>query len=142
MVKIRLMLKVLFTHDSEVEDLFCGASPSFEPSLFFSNYLFSLGFDPVLANFQHDCLGRLMRPVVLQFWQSCRLPFLGSGIISESMGSAILLFSSSHYRSLAKHHGFPAFLNKFCWYILQLQQTSPFSMQFRKDSYKVKMGSR
>ena len=30
--------------DSEVEDLFCGAPSSSEPSLFFSNYLISLGF--------------------------------------------------------------------------------------------------
>ena len=40
-------MKVLFTQDSVVEDLFCGASPSSEPSLFFSNYLISLGFEPV-----------------------------------------------------------------------------------------------
>ena len=39
------MLEVLFTHDSKVEDLFCGA-PS-EPSLIFSNYFFSLGFKPI-----------------------------------------------------------------------------------------------
>ena len=30
-----------FTQDFEVEDLFCGAPSSSEPSLFFSNYLFS-----------------------------------------------------------------------------------------------------
>ena len=47
MVQILLMLKVLFTHDSMVEDLFCGASSGSEPSLFFSNNLFSLGFGPV-----------------------------------------------------------------------------------------------
>ena len=47
MVQILLMLKVLFTQDSEVEDLFFGASPGSEPSLFFSNNLFSLGFEPV-----------------------------------------------------------------------------------------------
>ena len=48
------MLKVLFTQDSEVEDLFCGASPSSEPSLFFNNNLFSLGFAPVQDDSQHD----------------------------------------------------------------------------------------
>ena len=53
-VQILLMLKVLFTQDSEVEDLFCGASPGSEPSLFFSNYLFSLGFEPVQDYSQHD----------------------------------------------------------------------------------------
>ena len=30
-----------FTQNSEAEDLFCGASPSSEPNLLFSNYLFS-----------------------------------------------------------------------------------------------------
>ena len=54
MVQILLVLEVLFTQDSEVEDLFCGASSSSEPSLFFSNYFFSLGFKPIQDNFQHD----------------------------------------------------------------------------------------
>ena len=49
MVQILLMLEVLFTWDSKVEDLFCG-----EPSLFFSNYFFSLGFKPIQDDFQHD----------------------------------------------------------------------------------------
>ena len=34
MVQILLVLEVLFTQDSEVEDLFCGASSGSEPSLF------------------------------------------------------------------------------------------------------------
>ena len=38
MVQILLVLEVLFTQDSEVEDLFCDASSGSEPSLFFSNY--------------------------------------------------------------------------------------------------------
>ena len=54
MVQILLVLEVLFTQDSEGEDLFCGASSSSEPSLFFSNYFFSLGFKPIPDNFQHD----------------------------------------------------------------------------------------
>ena len=54
MVQILLMLKVLFTQDSEVEDLFCSASPGSEPSLFFSNDLFSLGCEPVQDDSQHD----------------------------------------------------------------------------------------
>ena len=54
MVQILLMLEVLFTQDSKVEDLFCGASSSSEPSLFFSNYCFSLGFQPIQDDFQHD----------------------------------------------------------------------------------------
>ena len=53
-VQILLMLKVLFKQDSEVEGLFCGVSPSSEPSLFFSNNLFSFGFELVQDDFQHD----------------------------------------------------------------------------------------
>ena len=53
-VQILLVLEVLFTQDSEVEDLFCGDSSGFEPSLFFSNYFFSLGLKPIQDNFQHD----------------------------------------------------------------------------------------
>ena len=54
MVQIVLMLEVLFTQDSKVEDLVCGAPSSSEPRLFFSNYLFSLGFKPIQDDFQHD----------------------------------------------------------------------------------------
>ena len=54
MVQILLMLEVLFTQDSKVEDLFCGASSGSKPSLFFSNYFFSLGFKPIQDAFQHD----------------------------------------------------------------------------------------
>ena len=54
MVQILLMLEVLFTQDSKVEDLFCGASSGSEPSLFFSNYFFSLGCQPIQDDFQHD----------------------------------------------------------------------------------------
>ena len=52
-VQILLMLVVLFTQDSKVEDLFCNASSGSEPSLFFSNYFFSLGFKPIEDDFQH-----------------------------------------------------------------------------------------
>ena len=54
MVQILLMLEVLFTQDSKVEDLFYGAASGSEPSLFFKNYFFSLGFKPIQDNFQHD----------------------------------------------------------------------------------------
>ena len=54
MVQILLMLEVLFTHDSKVEDLFCGASSGSEPSLFFSSYFFSFGFQPIQDDFQHE----------------------------------------------------------------------------------------
>ena len=54
MVQILLMLLILFTYDSKVTDLFCGAPSGSEPSLFFSNHLFSLGFKPISDDFQHD----------------------------------------------------------------------------------------
>ena len=54
MVQILLMLEVLFTQDSKVKNLFCGASSGSEPSLFFRNYFFSLGFKPIQDDFQHD----------------------------------------------------------------------------------------
>ena len=54
MVQIMLMLEVLLTQDSKVEDLFCGVSSGSEPSLFFSNYFFILGFKPIQDDFQHD----------------------------------------------------------------------------------------
>ena len=54
MVQIQLVLEVLFTQDAKVEDLFCGVSSSSEPSLFFSNYFFSLGCKPIQDDFQHD----------------------------------------------------------------------------------------
>ena len=53
MVQILLILEVLFTQDSKVEGLFCGASSGSERSLFFSNYFFSLGFKPSQDDFQH-----------------------------------------------------------------------------------------
>ena len=43
MVQILLMLEVLFTQDSEVEDLFSGAPSGCEPSLFFSNLSLRFG---------------------------------------------------------------------------------------------------
>ena len=53
-VQILLVLEVLFTQNYEVEDLFCCASSGSEPSLFFSNYFFSLGVKSIQDNFQHD----------------------------------------------------------------------------------------
>ena len=54
MVQTLVMLGVLFTLDSKVEDLLCGAPSGSEPGLFFGNYLFCLGFKPVQDDFQHD----------------------------------------------------------------------------------------
>ena len=53
MIQFLLKLEVLFTQDSEVEDLFHGASSGSELGLFFSNYLFSLGFKHIQDDFQH-----------------------------------------------------------------------------------------
>ena len=38
-----LMLEVVFTQDSKVDNLFCGASSGSEPSLFFSIFFLQLG---------------------------------------------------------------------------------------------------
>ena len=54
MVQILLMLEVIFTQDSKVEDLFCGAPSGSEPCLFLNNYLFSLGLKPIQDYFQHE----------------------------------------------------------------------------------------
>ena len=51
MVQILLMLEILFIQDFKVEDLFYGVSSGSEPSLFFSNYFFSLGFKPIQDDF-------------------------------------------------------------------------------------------
>ena len=51
---MKILLMLLFTQDSKGEDLFCGASSCSEPSLFFSNSFFSLGFKPIQDDFQHD----------------------------------------------------------------------------------------
>ena len=48
------MFEILFTQDSEIENLFCGAPSSSEPSVFFSDYFFRLGFKPVQNDFQND----------------------------------------------------------------------------------------
>ena len=45
------ILKVLFKQGSKVKDLFNGASSGLEPSLFFCNYHFILGFKPVQDDF-------------------------------------------------------------------------------------------
>ena len=54
MVQFLLVLRVLFTQDSKADALFCGASSGSEPSLFFSNYFFCLGFKSIQDDFQHD----------------------------------------------------------------------------------------
>ena len=51
MVQILLLLEVLFTQDSKVNDLFCAAPFGSEPSLFFSIYLFGLWFKAIQDDF-------------------------------------------------------------------------------------------
>ena len=53
-VYILLMLEVLFTQDSKGADLFCCASSDSDPGLFFSNFIFSLGFKPIQDDFRYD----------------------------------------------------------------------------------------
>ena len=60
MVLVLLMLEILFTQDSKVEYLFCGAPSGVEPSLFFCDYLSLFGFMPVQADSQHDFDGGVM----------------------------------------------------------------------------------
>ena len=66
MVQILLMLEAIFTQDSKVEDMFCGASSGSEPILFLSNYFFSLGFKCILKmTFIMTLLEKLIRLIVL-----------------------------------------------------------------------------
>ena len=83
MVQILPVLEVLFTQDSKVEDLFCGAPSCSEPSLFFNYYLFGMGFRSVPDAFQRD-FARMTdeadSSVVLTELQAA---LLGSEIISD-----------------------------------------------------------
>ena len=83
MVQILLMLEVLFTQDSKVEDLFCGASSGSEPSLFFSNYFFSLGFKPIQDDFQHDFARMTDEADSSVVLAELQVVLLGSVIISD-----------------------------------------------------------
>ena len=119
MVQILQMLEVLFTQDSKVKDLFCGASSVSEPSLFFSNYFFRLGFKPIQVDFQHD-----FARITDEADSSVVLAELQVAFFRECNNQRLSpwgwpFFSRSCYRSLSKHyHGLPASLNKFCWYII------------------------
>ena len=129
MVQILLVLKVLFTQDSEVENLFCGTSPSSERSLFFSNNLFSLGFEPVQNDFQHDFICMTDETddsvVVVELWivlvRECNNQRL------SPWGRPFSCFPdlvTDLYQNI--HHGLLACLNKFCWYIINFCRLSFF----------------
>ena len=120
MVQILLMLEVLFTQDSKVEDLFCGASSRSEPSLFFSNYFFSLGFNPIQDDFQHD-FARMTDEA-----DSSGLAELQVALFRECNNQRLSPWgrpfscSPDPVTDLCQniYHGLPASLNKFCWYII------------------------
>ena len=116
MVQILLMLEILFTQDSKVEDLFCGASASSESSLFLNKYFFSLGFKPIQDDLKLD-FARMTdvadSSIVLTELQ---VAFLGSIIIIDwvhGVGHSLVL-----QILLQIDHGFPASLLKYCWYII------------------------
>ena len=120
-VQILLMLEVLFTQDSKVEDLFCGASSGSKPSLFFSNYFFSLGFQPIQDDFQHDFARMtdevdssvVLAELQVALFRECnnqRLSPWGRPFSCSPDSVTDLCYNI--------YHGLPASLNKFCWYII------------------------
>ena len=120
-LQILLMLNVLFKQDSMAEGLFCGASSSSEPSLFFSNSFFSLGFKNITDVFQHDfaqMTDEANSSVVLAELQvtlfrkgnNQRLSPLDRPF-SCSPDPVTDLCSNIYY-------GLTTSLNKFCWYII------------------------
>ena len=117
MAQILLKFEVLFTQNSKAEDLFCGASSGSEPSLFFSNYFFSLGFKPIQDNFQHDFAritdgagsSVVLAELQVALFRECNNQRLSPWSFSCSPDSVTEQNS---------FHGLPASLNKFCWYII------------------------
>ena len=121
MVQILLMLEVLFTQDSKVENLFCCASSGSEPSLFFSNYFFSLGFKPIQDDFQHDFAG-----MADEADSSVVLAELQVALFRECNNQRLSPWGRPFSCSpdpvtdlcLNIYHGLPYSLNKFSWYII------------------------
>ena len=54
MVQVLLVLEIIFTKDSQVEDLLCAASSCTEACLFFSDDLLRLQLQSVQYDLQHD----------------------------------------------------------------------------------------
>ena len=80
MVPILLMLKILFTQDSEVDICSVVLLLTLNPACSSAIISSAWGFSLFKTTFSMTLLGRLMR---LMVWQSGRLPYLGSVIISE-----------------------------------------------------------
>ena len=51
---LQILLEILFTQYSKVQDLLCDAPPDPQPNPFFNGYLYHLGFKPVQDYLQHD----------------------------------------------------------------------------------------
>ena len=85
MVQILLLLEVLFTQDSKVEDLFCGASSSSEPK-------------PIQDDFQHDFALVTDEADSSVFWQSCKLPFLCP---ATKKSGGVLCYTLRHFECLS-----------------------------------------
>ena len=116
MVQILLVSEVLFTQDSKVEDLFCGAPFCSEPSLFFNYYLFGMGFRSVPDAIQHD-----FARMTDEADSSVVLAELQAALFRECNNQRLCPWgrpfscSPDSATDLLKHsHGLPASLNQFC----------------------------
>ena len=95
------MLEVVFTHDSEVEDLFCGASSGSEPGLFFRNYPFGFGFKPIQDDFHHDFARKNDEADVCSSDRAVGCPFRECN--NQRLSPWGWAFSRSYFTSLLKH---------------------------------------
>ena len=74
-------VEIPITQDSKVEDQFCGAPSGYEPSLFFSNYLFGLGLTTVQDDLKHQSWSpRQREQVLLVYYQLQHLYNRGKNI--------------------------------------------------------------
>lgn len=65
MVQIVLLFQVLLTQGIVFEDLFNGAPPGYEPSMYFGDYPFSWVFMPVQDDYPHYIVRTSMRLMFL-----------------------------------------------------------------------------
>ena len=129
MVQILLMLEVLFTPDSKVEDPYCGASSGSEPSLICSNYFFSLGFKPIQDDFQHD-----FARMTDEADSSVVLAELHVAVFRECNSQRLSPWGRP--LSLLKHLSWsPRQLEQVLLLYYQLRQTSPFSVMLLQSHF-------